>query len=926
VWASAWDRPEARRLLDMFTLRLAAVLAVTATSGVTARRLLLGEDGFARVDGDPTWQQPADVTVSSWVNLTQYPGGVAPIVSIIAADASYQVAFFLRHDGAGVLWGGPGQAGSSVSISSEIETRASVPTSPRVQAPGRHPRSRFHPQRRRKREAIDYSGGLGDVFNVMGPRVERSNSWTPMNFVDVSEMGVADLDTSGSSNQGTYDSWMDVGYELEMQESPEPKIYTRPSEANDFVAINWDGSNLPPLSSNQWDPVGDRKPFVNQPTKVQVSSLDKFKWYDESLDTESIRRPAVVSQPKPYINRKKNNKVKPRPSRPFVPDLTRTTGNTRTTRPFVDKFRYNTRVQTTSTTTTTTTTPRPVVASTDTPRKTENRVPLWARLNKPAKETQPQRLKEVVKPAPPKVDPFKSVKSKEPELPVLQFVETTRRLATTTSRPMSETSKKPSTRSTTQKPLVSKIKLAKHKHIAPLHSKIILNKKSRKPINKPPQSHAMDEFKRVFEGKPTMKDTGKKVVVYSMPITDEDAFYKMYEHYQAMESKQSPRINLHAVYEHAREGTIVPTVKEDEENQNTLEQSSDPLPILTYKEEPFHLTDSKTHIPKAPLSDESLKPSLLDRLQPAASIAIESKYRPNVNTQPTLADYDEVISIIDNFGDIPLAYEPAIIADQHINGHQPSFYQEPAKVSHQQLPPEYSKETKSSAAAQKFTEPTKVSAEKMIIVADSSGYYPSSSDTKKEEKIASQLNSHSSNPPTNRVQLPIRKKPSVHQETTTVRQTAPVPQQAEPTEIETEVPLDVKFRKMPYSFDLNTWYHITFTWSSSTKVLRVYINGQLAGLLDDSITDRPTLPTDGMVLLGKTLLPSLTGFDPTSHLTGSLSNYVVWGAALSDAEINDAFTCGKPNSHPVLLAWNTTPLRVYNDASVTQAPPICGIN
>jgi len=914
----------------MFALRIAAVLAATVTGGAVGRRLILGEDGFARVDGDPSWQHPSDLTVSSWVNLTGYPGGVAPIVSIISADASYQVAFFLRHDGAGVLWGGPGNADLTASASShtptrshaptrsDTPTRSSVPTG-RRETVGRHPRSRYHPQRR-KREAVDYSGGLGDILNIMGPRVERSNSWTPMNFVDVSEMGVADLDTSGSSNRDIYDSWYEVGHELQMQESanPEPKIYTRPSGANDFVVVNWDGSQLPPLSSNQWDPVDDHKPFNNQPTKVQVPNLDNFKWYDDSANDETVRSPAVAPQPKPFVNRKKTTKVKSRPSRPFIPDLTRTTGSTR---PFVDKFRYS-RVRTT--TTTTTTTPRPVI-EVETTRKTENRVPLWARLSKPGKEAKQPKRKEVPAPAITEVERFTPTKPRQPEVPSLQFVKTTRRPTTTISRPKLTTVKKPTQPLTTQKPFISKLKPTKNKHHSTVSSKNVLNKKIRKPVTKPPQSHAMDEFKRVFEGKPTMKDTGKKVVVYSMPITDEDAFYKMYEHYQEMQSKQSPRINLHAVYEHAREGTLVPTLKEDENNLNTLEQSSNPLPILTYKEEPFHFTDDQSDIPKAPLSAEAVKSSILHSLEPAGPIAIESKYHTAETQKPSLADYDEVIPVIDNYGDIPLAYEPAIIADQHINGHQPSFYQEPTKVSHQELPPEYTKKSKYSSQTQEVTEPTAISGEKLIIVADSSGYYPSSPNTEGRKEASRQPTRQTVSTQTSRPQLPTRTTQSVRQQTPLVRPSVQ-PQEPEPIESGAEAPLDVKFRKMPYSFDLNTWYHVTFTWSSSTNILRIYINGQLAGLLDNSITDRKTLPTDGMILLGKTLLPSLTGFDPTSHLTGEMSNFVVWGGALSDAQVNDVFTCGKSNTHPVLLAWNSTPLRVYNDASIVQAPPICGIN
>ena len=979
-------------------------MVLTLIGSGHGRRLLLGEDGFARVDGETSAVPATGITVSSWVNITEFPGGVAPIVTIISADATYQIAFFVRHDGAGVLWGGP------ASTESKQETFVD-----------RHPRSRFHTKRRR-RDAVDYSMGLGDVMNIMGPRKERSNTWTPMNFVDVSEMGVADLETSGSSTSNHYENWYDVGYELQMQESanPEPKILTKPSGENDFVVINWEGNNVPPLSSNQWDPVNDELDIPEivlpkLPTKIRAPNNERFVWSQEDKKTDEgwssqvlpINMDSSVSDNKAYVVRqpanptsatstlKQNKQVtRSRPARPFVPDLRRPITGDKVRRPIADKFRYNVKDrENVPAATVTPTTKRQFTASNEEVKKPENRVPLWARLKKTSGENKMNEESLVTELPPPRVRPAtrkspiqsKITKSYGPTSTSPAPRVTTRLPVTSTRRP-EVIRRKTIQGTTTTKPYISKLKAAqrlranqnkerKH-HTSSSASKNNFPKRPFSPArasNKPMHSHSLDEFKRVFEGKSTIKDDGDKVVVYSMPITDVDAFNRMYEHYQEMESRHSPRINLHAVYQQARDGDEVPTINEDENNQNRLEQIPEPLPVLTYKEEPLHYAELEkaSHSNITPVIIETVIEEAIPSYDQSSFIPLQiqdpyktlerdySAYYPYVQkvdpiiispSRDQIAQSAErhlslnipllsAAGALPGFANIPLAYEPAVLAQQDISGQQAGFYQEPSRISHEQLPPEYTRKPQ--------TENKKMSASKHSNNINNQDFR-----SQQNMRPVQQYNDNNeeqiySSPEIIRQQM-LAQALSQSLNTERVRSdeseqaTKPVitekmkvvPEKIESIPVEIvntpdvlqEVPLNVNFRKMPYNFDHNTWYHITFTWSSQDHVLRIYVNGQLAGVLEDTIPDKKILPTSGMMLLGKTLLPSLTGFDPTSHLTGEMSNFVVWNDSLSAEEVNNVFTCGPSPTHPILLAWNTTPLRVYNDATVEIAPPICGIS
>ncbi|XP_018007215.1 uncharacterized protein LOC108665015 [Hyalella azteca] len=963
-------------MTSLWRMLLMAAVAVQVSLYHTAetRRLLLGEDGFARVDG-PSTSPVSGITVSSWVNVTEFPGGVAPLVTIISEDASYQIAFFLRHDGAGVLWGGPKPQQLS-----------------QVEQVDRQPRSRFGSGRKR-RNANDYSMGLGDVINIMSPRKERSNTWTPMNFVDVSEMGVADLETSGSETQNHYENWYDVGYELQMQESanPEPKIITQPSGKNDFVVINWNGHNAPPLSTNQWDPLNEdpKSPDftnVNVGTKILPPDNEKFIWSQE----DNTKNGGWVSQVQPITANVPSSTIiqdfvalhttepttRARPSRPFIPDLRRpgSRDSSKTVRP-TDAFRYSQRKRTEApatvakmaSTTTSTTTSRPVQVKTE-KKETESRVPLWARLKQTSEEesvaSEIPILTTTRAPRPRTTTraPITHATSTETSRPT--FARTTTPSPLRKIQVPSVISTKPPTPATQQQTTKStSTKSKERKAYNNLNSKGPFSTKHNSEGHRPITSHSLDEFKKVLEGKPKIEDNGNKVVVYSMPITDVDAFNRMYEQYQESVARQSPRVNLHAVYDLAREGYDHPALNEEETNQNRLEQIPEPLPVLTYKEEPLRFAESEpapiiikeTDIEEPVLAIEEIVPEYEETDFPPSelgqiggAIAGDFAYYPYEEATPqpqvlkkerpqrTKTRFEMRVpagprdELLAGLRFRPTVYETAMPVQQDISGQQESFYQEPSRISHEQLPPEYSEKSESK---NRFAPERPAQIQKTRVVQEVQNI---------PKNIRSELIPPQSLPMPIHNEEQVRNAaafiernnnvPALQEIRTTEGTPTPIKINAVPifaeddVDIVTEVPLNVNFRKMPYNFDLNTWYHLAFTWSSQDHVLSIYINGQLAGILENTIPDVQALPTNGMMLLGKTLLPSLTGFDPTSHVTGEMSNFVVWGSALSPMEINNVFSCGEPPIHPVLLAWNSTPLRVYNDAVLQQAPPICGIS
>lgn len=267
------------------------------------RRLVLGEGGYARLMASPP-SLPA-LTLAAWVNVTTFPDGVAPLLTLVAPDAQSQVAFFLRHDGLGVLWGGP--AGEPARALDTVD---------------RHPRTRWlsPPQSRtsrRRREAVDYSGGLGDIMDLLAdPRSGRSyDTWTPYGFVDVDQMGVEDLQAApsslsaglhilpmreGAGRAESYSDWTNVPYELAMQESGRPAIITEPSGADDFVIFNW---NVPPAapqripeSPNQWSPIWREK----TPAKTRAKAAPKTQTPPRPVTPAPAPAPAPPSLQRPH--------------------------------------------------------------------------------------------------------------------------------------------------------------------------------------------------------------------------------------------------------------------------------------------------------------------------------------------------------------------------------------------------------------------------------------------------------------------------------------------------------------------------------------------------------------------------------------------------------------------------------------------------
>lgn len=247
---------------------------------VACDRLSLTKGAYARVVSLQEYPL-SSFTVSGWVNVTRFSEGISPLITYLSEDVTSQFAFFLHPKGVGVLWGGP-----SGEIVEETEGLPLV---------DRQPRAKWVEtklERRKKREAVDYSGGLGDIENILTKRSGTvGDTWAPLNFVDVGEMGVADLMLSGSENvenmpdsddshpqSRVYSDWTNVPYELHMEETvdgrgeyvvapikgvasrQEPSIITQPSGNDDFVYFNWnvpngrDQGNIP-LGNNNWSPV-----------------------------------------------------------------------------------------------------------------------------------------------------------------------------------------------------------------------------------------------------------------------------------------------------------------------------------------------------------------------------------------------------------------------------------------------------------------------------------------------------------------------------------------------------------------------------------------------------------------------------------------------------------------------------------------------
>ncbi|KAK7065731.1 hypothetical protein SK128_012305 [Halocaridina rubra] len=618
-------------------------------------RLVLGTGGYARL------LKPApnlgELTLAGWVNITQFPNGVAPILTAVAPDAQTQVAFFLRHDGVGIIWGGP----------------TSVPQFHMDQV-DRHPRAQWTPketflhQQRKRRYAKDYSRGLGNIENIMADsRIGHSfKTWTPQSFVDVHTMGVADLEASPSDlnadiqlsptrdNIALSNNWKTVPTVSEMLESdpqerhlePETRIITEPSGDDDFVFFNWNAPQAPkpsiPQSPNEWSPMwhSDKEPEVtvsNQGSKDNIKQLQTFNLPDNdgawSSQVEEVPlgpnhwnpyriRGATFTTPKPQHRHTVSTTTKspittthttlrktttsswttrapaplshpttrPSTSRPLVPRLTtaRPVPRWRTTkRPISvstakpNEFQVDLSHFTTPSTTTTTTTQGPPT------REQSTHMPLWKLLKQPSISHTSQK------------QDFPTTTTTTTTPPSTITTSTTTQRSTTTRTPIKYLPRttpfrqyvqrpnvlRASSENETEKPQImeQKSKVSIWSHAADAHKPAKEYSHEEKWSVKPHGSfnsvskhrpvsitpYHVQEFHRAMEGLPAVKD-GDMAVVYSVPITDVDAFNAMYEQYQNQATPKPVKTTRAPII--IQEEPI--QTNEDETNENQLGENN----------------------------------------------------------------------------------------------------------------------------------------------------------------------------------------------------------------------------------------------------------------------------------------------------------------------------------------------------------------
>ncbi|XP_068228395.1 mediator of DNA damage checkpoint protein 1-like [Palaemon carinicauda] len=696
--------------IPFLLFRLAVVcctlcISVTALQHHSSYRLVIGDGGYARI------LKPApsltDLTLAAWVNITQFPYGVAPILTAVSPEADSQVAFFLRHDGLGVLWGGP------------------LPVQPyETDHVDRHPRTQWTQkeqphQKRQRRDAVDYSVGLGDIENIMADsRKGRSfDTWTPYSFVDVDTMGVADLEASpsglndnlhllktrdGFSRSESYNDWTVVPYELTMQESDpydlhlkesEPRIITEPSGDDDFVLFNWNVPPPPkpsiPQSPNEWSPmwhndqeskgVADQEETKHTSTE-KIDRANNVRWSSQVTEVKlgpnhwnpyGIRgttftsqrpkqqppitttlRPTTTTHRKPTAWPARTTTPwptsKPSESRLSVQRLTtsqstlrwRATQPPTTPTPPPSPAIHHDRHELKSSTQNIlrgTTTRRPHSGEQNKPRQTPSisrqstRMPLWKLINQPNSQqpslshhkNETTTLPPTTTTAAPQTTPTTTTTTKTTVTTTpKQIIRTTTRkslpqtttIRTTTSRPrpVSVIRFTSSQREPTEKPQVTGLK--SKVSVWSTAEDVFKNKEQNhhekwsdksygtantvnkhKAVQIRPQH--IEEFKRAMEGQPAIKD-GNTAVVYSVPITNVDAFNAMYEHYQAQSAPEPPKTTKAPFI--LKDETFV--VHEEETNENQLGENN------------LHFTDSLPYeFPNGPedVFEETVAPAII---------------------------------------------------------------------------------------------------------------------------------------------------------------------------------------------------------------------------------------------------------------------------------------------------------------------------
>ncbi|XP_042235191.1 mucin-5AC-like [Homarus americanus] len=781
--------------------------------------LVVGDGGYARLMNTPS--SFSDLTLTAWVNITSFPDGVAPILTAVAPDANSQVSFFLRHDGLGVLWGGP-------------------PSVPRYQMDqvDRHPRTQWRPigldsPHRERRDAVDYSAGLGDIVDILADsRSGRSyDTWTPYGFIDVDQMGVADLEASpsglnddlhllpvrdGLSRSESYNDWTNVPYELTMLESdpydlhlaePEPRIITEPSGDDDFVFFNWNVPAAPkqtiPQSPNEWSPIWQSKKETQvkntQTVKISAENITVKDSNSENINpstsgTWSAQVTEVKLSPNSWtphhILPPASITATPPPPPPVTParprPATRRTTTTKLARPTVPQYnpRRTTTRRTTTTTQrpsstrrptttehTTTTTRRPSTTSTTTKATTTSlfnnkhftthrftappttlvprsrtrvtsftrssipssrqttRMPLWKLIKRPNISQRPSSTSST-----PKTTSTTTTTTTTPPPTTTKATTRVRTTRTTTSKPTThQPSPLPTVHSTileevTDKPHItgqkSKVsiwssaadnhKLGKgHNYQDKSSSKLLtpLNISKDRSVNITP--YHMDEFQRAMQGVPPISD-GNTDVVYSIPITDVEAFNAMYKYYQTQEAKafsnskqatgvheavlktieeetnenylggsnlphQEDRFPIHYATKLEQpnfEETIAPAVFKEEEA--VLVPTEDPLPPTPSRSDipiqdddsdvSYHRDITMTKLEKLQPASTSVKPMLVTQIstqksQPEVSVAIKEEPKETQKTS-SQAKHDILDFNLPSVKDATIGEEVKKVPDQ----------------------------------------------------------------------------------------------------------------------------------------------------------------------------------------------------------------------------------------------------------------------
>lgn len=111
--------------------------------------------------------------------------------------------------------------------------------------------------------------------------------------------------------------------------------------------------------------------------------------------------------------------------------------------------------------------------------------------------------------------------------------------------------------------------------------------------------------------------------------------------------------------------------------------------------------------------------------------------------------------------------------------------------------------------------------------------------------------------------------------------------------------------RVSYTLSSGTWYHIVFTYKSSTSGIEVFINGTSVG----TATASAVKTADGNFQIGKT-----SGFGNTMY--GRLDEVNVWSRVLTSSEITQLYNSGSGIAYPYPTSVTPTPSVVTGTFSV----------